>query len=174
MMKIIALSDTHLNGPVPAMLLDIVKEADLVIHAGDFNTMAAYESLKGASKELIAVHGNCDAPELRKLLPESRTFELEGVKFGLVHSGNHVTDVTNMRYRALEMGVGVLVFGHLHRPIVDRSDVLLVCPGSPTHPRMSDPAVVELTIEKGGIVSGKIINVSTGTPCGYIQFARSL
>lgn len=173
-MKIIALSDTHLIGPAPARLLAILKDADVVIHAGDFNTVEAYESLKGACRELIAVRGNCDAPELQQRLPERRTFELGGVKFGLVHSGKHMTDVTNMRYLALEMGVGVLVFGHLHRPIVDRSDVLLVCPGSPTHPRMSDPAVVELTIEKDSIVSGKIVNVSTGTPCGYIQFARSL
>ncbi|HUL62684.1 MAG TPA: metallophosphoesterase [Methanocella sp.] len=173
-MKIIALSDTHLIGPAPARLLAVLKDADVVLHAGDFNTLEAYESLKGACKELIAVRGNCDAPELQELLPESRTFELEGVKFGLVHSGKNVTDITNMRYLALEMGVGVLVFGHLHRPIVDRSDVLLVCPGSPTHPRMSDPAVIELKIEQGGVVSGNIVNVSTGSPCGYIQFARSL
>lgn len=173
-MKIIALSDTHLTGPAPDRLQEILREADVVIHAGDFNTMAAYESLKGVCKKLIAVHGNCDEPMLQEKLPERLTFELEGVKFGLVHSGKHVTDVTNMRYLALEMGVGVLIFGHLHRPIVDRGDVLLVCPGSPTHPRMSDPAVVELKIEKGGIVSGSIVNVSTGTPCGYIQFARSL
>jgi phosphoesterase, MJ0936 family len=173
-MKIIALSDTHLAGPAPARLQEILKEADVVIHAGDFNTMAAYESLKGACKKLIAVHGNCDEPELQEKLPDRLTFELEGVKFGLVHSGKHVTDVTNMRYLALEMDVGVLIFGHLHRPIVDRGDVLLVCPGSPTHPRMSDPAVVELKIEKGGVVSGSIVNVSTGAPCGYIQFARSL
>ena len=173
-MKIIALSDTHLIGPAPDRLLAVLKDADVVLHAGDFNTLAAFESLKGACKELIAVHGNCDAPELQELLPANTTFELEGVTFGLVHSGKNITDVTNMRYLALEMGVGVLVFGHLHRPIVDRSDVLLVCPGSPTHPRMSDPAVVELKIERGGVVSGKIINVSTGSPCGYIQFARSL
>ena len=141
MMKIIALSDTHLTGPVPAELLDIVKDADVVIHAGDFNTLAAYESLKGACKELIAVHGNCDAAgAARSCCRRAGPSRLEGVKFGLVHSGKHVTDVTNMRYLALEMGVGVLIFGHLHRPIIDRSDVLLVCPGSPTHPRMSDPA----------------------------------
>ena len=173
-MKIIALSDTHLRGPLPAELLDIVRSADIVIHAGDFNTFAAYESLKGACKRLIAVYGNSDAEAIREELPENATFEIEGVKFGLVHSGKHVTDVTNMRYLALEMGVGVLIFGHLHRPIIDRSDILLVCPGSPTQPRMSDPCVVELIVESGGIASGKIINVTTGNPCGYIQFARSL
>ena len=173
-MKIIALSDTHLAGPMPAALLSIVKEADVVVHAGDFNTLTAYESLKGACKTLIAVHGNCDVPGLKDELPEKRTFDIEGVRFGLVHSGKHMTDVTNMRYLALEMGVGVLIFGHLHRPIIDRGDVLLVCPGSPTQPRMSDPSIVELKVEKDGIVSGNIVNVPTGSPCGYIQFARSL
>jgi len=173
-MKIVALSDTHLAGPMPAGLLEIVRKADVVVHAGDFNTVAAFESLRDAVKRLIAVHGNCDAPPLVARLPERQTFDLEGLKFGLVHGGRHVTDVTNMRYLALEMGVGVLIFGHLHRPIIDRGDVLLVCPGSPTHPRMSDPSVVELNVEKGGVVSGNIVNVTTGTTCGYIQFARSL
>lgn len=174
MMKIIALSDTHLTGPFPDELLRIVKEADIVVHAGDFATLAAYESLKGACRRLIAVHGNTDSAALREVLPEKCTFDAGGVKFGVVHSGKNVTDVTNMRYLALEMGVGVLIFGHLHRPIIDRSDVLVVCPGSPTKPRMSDPCVVELTLEKGSVVSGKIINVTSGDPCGYIQFARSL
>ncbi len=174
MMKIIALSDTHLTGPLPAELLDIVREADIVVHAGDFVTLTAYESLKGACKRLIAVHGNSDSPAMHEVLPASLAFEVGGVKFGVVHSGKNVTDVTNMRYLAKEMGAGVLIFGHLHRPIIDRSDVLLVCPGSPTKPRMSDPCIVELTVEEGGLVSGKIINVSTGSPCGYIEFARSL
>lgn len=173
-MKIIALSDTHLTGTVPEELLKIVRGADIVVHAGDFVTLAAYESLKGACKRLIAVHGNSDSAALHEVLPESITFDAGGVKFGVVHSGKNMTDLTNMRYLALEMGVGVLIFGHLHRPIIDRSDVLLVCPGSPTKPRMSDPCVVELTLKEGGLVSGKIINVSTGDPCGYIQFARSL
>lgn len=173
-MKLIAISDTHLTGPFPGELLDIVKGADIVVHAGDFTSLAAYESLKGACKRLYAVHGNTDLAAVREALPQSLTFEAGGVRFGVVHNGKNVTDVTNMRYLALEMGVGVLIFGHLHRPIIDRSDVLLVCPGSPTKPRMSDPCVVELTIENSGIVSGKIVNVSTGDPCGYIQFARSL
>lgn len=173
-MKIIALSDTHLSGPMPRKLLGIAGNADLVVHAGDFDTMAAYESLKEGCKRLIAVRGNSDLPEVKERLPEAATFEEEGVRFGVVHSGKHATDLTNMRYLAKEMDVGVLIFGHLHRPIVERSDVLLVCPGSPTKPRMSDPCVVELTVEGGAIASGRIINVPTGEPCGYIQFARSL
>lgn len=173
MMKILALSDTHLMCPLPRELLDFAGKADIVVHAGDFNTLEAYESLKKGCKRLVAVHGNSDSPVLRDLLPERERFEVEGLRFGVVHSGKHTSDLTNMRYLALEMEVDVLIFGHLHRPIIDQTDVLLVCPGSPTHPRMSDPSIVEFTVE-GGRISGKIEKVSSGDVCGYLTFARSI
>jgi predicted phosphodiesterase len=75
MMKIIALSDTHLTGPLPDELLDIVRGADIVLHAGDFVTLAAYESLKGACKRLIAVHGN-SVPLRCTVLPEALPLRL--------------------------------------------------------------------------------------------------
>lgn len=172
-MKIIALSDTHLYGPMPEELLGIVKNADIVVHAGDFITKQAYDSLKSSCKKLVAVHGNSDAEDIKELLPDTETFEADGVKFGVVHSGRFGTDTTNMRYLALEMGVKALIFGHLHRPIIEQSDVLLVCPGSPTNPRMSDPCVVLLDVT-GGKVGGSILNLSCGDTCNYIKFMRSL
>lgn len=172
-MKILAVSDTHLTGKFPPALLEAAGTADIVVHAGDFSTRAAYESLRDHCKKLVAVHGNSDSQELQKLLPGQETFVAEGIRFGVVHSGKHTSDLTNMRYMALEMGVGALIFGHLHRPIIEKSDVLLVCPGSPTHPRMSDPSVVEIEVVSGNI-SGRILKMSTGDTCGYIQFARSL
>lgn len=173
MVKLIVLSDTHLHAKVPDEILDRIKDADIVVHAGDFVTKEVYESLKKGCKKLVAVHGNSDSDELKTLLPESEIFEAGGMKVGVVHMGRYGADTTNMRYLALEMGVNVLVFGHLHRPIIDKSDVLLICPGSPTSPRMSDPAMVSLDID-GSNVKVDIIKMSTGNPCDYINFARSL
>lgn len=68
---------------------------------------------------------------------------------------------------AKEMGVDVLVFGHLHKPVIDKSDVLLLCPGSPTAPRLSEPGVIELIIEDGNI-SGKVITLE-GPRCGALE-----
>ncbi|MCD1293709.1 metallophosphoesterase [Methanocella sp. CWC-04] len=172
-MKIIVLSDTHIAYKVPDEILEKIKDADMVVHAGDFHTRAAYDTIKAYSRRLIAVHGNSDDPDLKESLPEIETFEAEGVKIGVVHKGHHVTDLTNMRYLALEIGVEVLVFGHLHRPIIEKSDVLLICPGSPTSPRMADPTMVELTVA-GGNVTGRIVKMSGGSVCGYIGFMRSL
>lgn len=142
------------------------------MHAGDFSSLDFYKALESTGK-LRAVHGNTDEAELKGILPEELVFEVEGVKIGVVHEGAlSVVDTTPIRYRALEMGVDVLVFGHLHRPIIEKSDVLLICPGSPTKPRMSDPCAVELVIDNGSM-STELIEI-TGQSCSYIDFSRKL
>ncbi|AAM06389.1 TPA: metallophosphoesterase [Methanosarcina acetivorans] len=172
-MKLIAISDTHLKtGEVPPQLQNILKDCDLIVHAGDFSTVEAYQAFN-ASGKLKAVSGNADTFELRQLLPERLKFEVEGVKIGVVHEGGlSVIDTTAQGYLAREMGVDVLIFGHLHRPLIEKKDVILVCPGSPTKPRMSKPSAVELIIEKGSI-KGRILTLE-GDSCEYIRFRDAL
>lgn len=172
-MRIAALSDTHLRAKMPQEILDIITDADLVVHAGDFLTREIYESIRVSSKKLVAVFGNSDDDELKALLPESVIFEAEGVKIGVIHKGRFGADMTNMRYLALEMGVQVLIYGHVHSPVIDRSDVLLVCPGSPIFPRMADPTLAMLDVEAGR-VRVEFIKTSTGQMCKSLDFARSL
>ena len=172
-MKLIVLSDTHLKtGEIPAQLQSLIEEYDIVVHAGDFSTVEAYKAFN-ASGKLKAVFGNDDVPELKKLLPEKLKFEVEGVKIGLVHEGGlSVTDMTAQGYLAKEMEADILIFGHLHRPLIEKTDVMLICPGSPTKPRMSDPSAVELIIGKG-TVNGRILTLE-GNTCDYIKFKDSL
>jgi putative phosphoesterase len=172
-MKLIVLSDTHLKtGEIPSQLQVLLEECDLVVHAGDFSAVEAYNAFNSGGK-LKAVFGNDDVPELKRLLPERLKFEVEGVKIGVVHEGGlSVTDMTAQGYLAKEMEVDILIFGHLHRPLIEKKGIMLVCPGSPTKPRMSDPSVVELIIEKGSI-NGRIINIE-GATCDYIKFRDSL
>lgn len=172
-MKLIVLSDTHLKtGEISPQLQKLFEECDLIVHAGDFSTMEAYQAFNATGK-LRAVFGNDDVSELKRLLPEKLKFEVEGVKIGVVHEGGlSVTDTTAQGYLAKEMEVDILVFGHLHRPLIEKRDIVLVCPGSPTRPRMSNPSVVELIIEKGSI-NGRIIALE-GDTCDYIKFRDSL
>ncbi|MDK2834998.1 MAG: uncharacterized protein PWR29_141 [Methanolobus sp.] len=172
-MKLLLISDTHLEtDSVPPYLAGLIEDYDIIVHAGDFSSMPFYRALEATGK-LRAVHGNTDEKELQQILPERLVFEAEGIKIGVVHEGAlSIIDTTPMRYLALEMGVNVLVFGHLHRPIIERTDVLLICPGSPTKPRMSDPCAVELIIENGS-VSANIVEI-TGQSCSYIDFSRKL
>ncbi|MDY9927952.1 metallophosphoesterase [Methanosarcina sp.] len=172
-MKLIAISDTHLKtGEIPLQLQNILENCDLIVHAGDFSNVEAYKAFN-ASGKLRAVYGNDDTFELRQLLPERLKFEVEGVNIGVVHEGGlSVMDTTAQGYLAKEMGVDVLIFGHLHRPLIEKNDVMLVCPGSPTKPRMSNPSAVELIIEKGSI-KGRILNLE-GDSCEYIKFRDAL
>ena len=172
-MKLIVLSDTHLKtGEIPQQLQTLLEECDLIVHAGDFSNVKAYQAFNAFGK-LKAVFGNDDVSELKKLLPERLKFEVEGVKIGVVHEGGlSVTDTTAQGYLAKEMTVDILIFGHLHRPLIEKRDVVLVCPGSPTKPRMSNPSVVELIIENGNI-NGRIITLE-GDTCQYIKFKDSL
>lgn len=173
-MKIIAISDTHIKfgsitDHLPGDLIDLLKKADLIIHAGDFVRKKIYDEFAGLNR-LEAVHGNMDDPELKKLLPERRVIELEGIKIGIIHQAAlAIQDTIGARYMAKEMGVNVLVFGHIHRPVIENADVLIACPGSPTAPRMSEPCAIELEINDGKI-AGKILAFE-GTRCGALNSA---
>ncbi|HEY9245249.1 MAG TPA: metallophosphoesterase, partial [Candidatus Methanoperedens sp.] len=147
-----------------------LRNADRVIHAGDFTTEAAYYELSDICP-LFAVHGNMDDPALKIALPEHIVIDVEGIRIGAVHQASFsLQDTTGAFYMAKEMNVDILIFGHIHKPVIEGSDVLLVCPGSPTAPRLSEPSAVELIIEKGRI-SGKIIFFQ-GTRCSVLESAR--
>jgi hypothetical protein len=172
MTRIIALSDTHLEDELlPAAVAVLAKKADIILHAGDFISAKCYNALAELGR-LEAVHGNSDSSELKRLLPERKVIEVDGIRIGLVHMASHGSDLMGARMMAREMDVQVLVFGHIHRPIVEKGERLLICPGSATLPRMSAPSVAELDI-KDGRVSGNIIPV--GNPgCNYLLFAGEL
>ena len=174
-MKIIAISDTHIkfgsiNDQLPGELLELLKNADLILHAGDFVRKRAFDELSLLNR-VEAVHGNMDDPELKNLLPERKVIETEGIKIGIIHQAAlSLQDTIGARYMAKEMGADVLVFGHIHRPLIEKSDVLIACPGSPTAPRMSEPGALELVIEDGNI-SGKVLAFE-GTRCTALESAR--
>jgi len=174
-MKIIAISDTHIKQgsilkQIQPELVRLIKYADIVIHAGDFVTKEAHDELSGICR-LEAVHGNIDEPALKRLLPARKVIELDGLRFGIIHEAAlSIQDTTGARYMAKEMDVDVLIFGHIHKPVIEKSDVLLACPGSPTAPRLSEPSAIELSIEDGSI-SGKVITLE-GTRCGALESAK--
>lgn len=97
--------------------------------------MQRVKSGEGGIGNLVAVHGDTDSPELMRLLPERTTIEVEGVRIGIIHKGQLTSEHTDgLRYLAKEMGVDVLIFGQFHHPIVQKTDVLLLSPGSATVP----------------------------------------
>lgn len=160
MTRIIVISDTH-DHELPDSLISLLKGADMIVHAGDFTSAACYDYLGGLS-EMVAVHGNSDCAELRRLLPERAVFTVEDTTIGMVHEGQLSTgDTSGLWYLARELGVDVLIVGHIHTPFIEQSDVLIACPGSPTVPRLADKTAIELVIDESR-VHGQIISLGAG------------
>ena len=172
MTRIIALSDTHLEGEMlPDAVIELAGNADIILHAGDFVSSRAYADLAKLGR-LEAVRGNSDSAELKRLLPERKVVTVDGIRIGLVHMASHGSDLVGARMMAREMEVEVLVFGHIHRPIVEKGERLLICPGSTTLPRMSAPSVAEIEIIDVKVF-GNIVTI--GSPaCNYLLYAGEL
>jgi putative phosphoesterase len=82
---VLAVSDTHLEKGLPPGLIELARNADIILHAGDFVSLDVYKSLSELGK-LEAVYGNSDDPVLKRLLPQRRIVEVDDIRIGLVHS----------------------------------------------------------------------------------------
>jgi hypothetical protein len=147
--KIVVLSDTHIEKfLLPENLLHHIQSSDTVVHAGDFDKYQVFQRLNDICK-LYAVAGDSDDEVIKNELPTEITFKVENLRFGVVHKGNYLNEFDDLGYKAMELGVNVLIFGHIHRFVVKEiGDVLLLCPGSPTKPRLSTGSFVEVLVDE--------------------------
>lgn len=154
-MRLLLLSDTHL--PLRAKALqpqvwELVEQADLVIHAGDWVDVATLDELSSRSRRLVGVAGNNDGPELHSRLGEVARVEVEGVRIAVIHE----TGPAAGRDRRCDAQFGasvdvpadVLVFGHSHIPwdSTTPGGLRLLNPGSPTD-RRRQPVGTVMTAE---------------------------
>jgi putative phosphoesterase len=151
---ITVISDTHReNGHgLSGRTREAVREAGLLVHAGDFTTPSTFEALREVAGRIEAVHGNRDDSVLCDRLPARRTVECGGVTIALVHGHEHDRTSLSLLGRAQE--ADMVVFGHSHRPvIVETGDVLLLNPGSHADPRGNPASHAELTTTDQGVTA---------------------
>ena len=168
------ISDTHIPDrriKLPQPVFDAFEDVDLIIHAGDITSQSVLDDLEKIAP-VHAVEGNMDRVVGELELPTSKIIEAEGHKIGIVHGEVYPRgDTQQLYYTALELGVDILVSGHSHIAQLEKiKDVILVNPGSPTNPRLSDPSVALLEINKSKI---EIEFIKTGSPvCASLNFAN--
>jgi putative phosphoesterase len=139
MIEIAVISDTHIPSRaerVPEWIADRVRKADHTIHAGDFDSPAAYESVADlAGPEFTAVTGNMDPGSLD--LPKVATAEIRSTTFVVTHG----TASTQAEYEETiaeavseELtGPGIAVAGHTHEVVDDQIEgIRFLNPGSAT------------------------------------------
>ncbi|WP_049902466.1 metallophosphoesterase [Halococcus agarilyticus] len=145
---IVALADTHgTDGHrLDDRLLEVVREADLVVHAGDLTTEAVLDAFEAECRAFVAVHGNNATPAVRDRLPAERVVEHEGVRIALTHGDDR--DDTGLGLFGRQERADLVISGHSHRPgVVDAGDRTLLNPGSHADPRWNRPAYAELTTD---------------------------
>ena len=118
-MKLAILSDTH--GLLRPTVLELLKSADAILHAGDINSQAVVDTLASFAP-LYVVRGNNDR-EWAEAIPHDLTVTLGGVTFYMVHNKKELpADLS---------GVGVVVFGHSHKYVQEeKNGILWLNPGS--------------------------------------------
>lgn len=134
-MEIAAVADSHIPGrakTIPEPFVAHIREADHVVHAGDFNSLAAYERFHEMAPGLTAVPGNMDSSSLP--LPRVATFERAGVTFVVTHGdGSRVGYEAHLAEVARREDGDVAIGGHTHVPCDTTVDgVRLLNPGSVT------------------------------------------
>ena len=134
---IAVVADTHLprgDRTLPVPCLELLAEASLVVHAGDFTAGSVLSELE-ALGSVEAVRGNMDDHEVRHRLPERTVVAAEGLTIGVVHDAGPAAG-RGERLRAAFPGCDLVVYGHSHVPELSRSSgVWILNPGSPTERR---------------------------------------
>lgn len=170
-MLIGVISDTHIPEraiKIPEIVFELFKDVDMILHAGDVVSPDVLKELEELAPT-ICVQGNMDSYHGLNL-PRSEVITVEGHKIGLNHG--HIIprgDTQQLKYIALELGVDILITGHTHWAFIKKYDnIILLNPGSPTVPRMSDPSVMLLYVDESSVES-RIIKI--GDPiCKSLNF----
>ncbi len=140
MKRIGVLSDTH--GKLREEVAEILRECDVILHAGDINTSKVMESLQ-AIAPLYIVRGNADK-EWAEEIPETLSEEICGLQVFMVHNKKQIPKDTG--------DYDLVVFGHSHK-YEERKEgnCLYLNPGSCGPRRFSQPVTMAvLEVEEAG------------------------
>lgn len=166
-MRIGLISDTHLplpQRPLPeAEIKRAFRGVDLILHAGDLNTIGILDWLETIAP-VLAVYGNEDGRHMSdpRLKPVQRLV-IEGMVLGMVHCLPYPASAAEIG-SYLGGPVDIAVCGDTHLPLVANDDgIVVVNPGSPTLPgpnqRIDRPGNVGILTIAAGKVQAEIITL---------------
>lgn len=164
MSAIAIISDTHLprgNRSLPTECVSRLREADLIIHAGDLTTVSVLEQLR-AIGEVAAVAGNVDDAAVRELLPARLELAIGDIRLGLVHDGGAAKGRLQRLHRSFN-AVDAVIFGHSHIPMLERDPATgfqIFNPGSPTDKRRQTHYTMGWAQVSGNEISFEIVNLA--------------
>lgn len=174
-MHVAIISDTHVpdrEDVLPDEFRERVREADHVIHAGDFTSTETLADIRDLATELTAVHGNMEAADVD--LPFYDTVTVDGVTFAVTHCHIGVRSAADWKQVVADVATSygeepfVGVGGHTHDVVdedfelfeavdeIDGPTVRVLNPGTATG---ADPAD-EATMMTADVVDGELRDVT--------------
>lgn len=135
-MLIGVLSDTH--GLLRPELLSALAGVDHILHAGDVGNPDILTALARIAP-VTAIRGNIDTHGPCSLLPATEAIELAGCLVYMVHA------LEDLDLNPEAAGIGVVLYGHSHKPSIEhRRGVLYLNPGSAGPRRFNLPITCAL------------------------------
>ena len=163
-MRVVILSDTHAPRRwrgCPPRVVEYLRQADLILHAGDVCTADVLTELTGYAP-VVAVLGNNDGRDVADwgAVPTAE-LDLDGLSLAMVHdSGAAAGRLLRLRRRFPR--ADLVVFGHSHIPLDEAAPGLRIFnPGSPTDRRRQPHGTLGvLEIDSGELVKASIVPVT--------------
>lgn len=155
MSRIVVVSDTHARraAELPEGILAAIREADILVHCGDYVGLTLLKELRQLSRRFLGVYGNADPGEVRRLLPAVATLPIEGHTIAVTHPywGEH-PDGLECELAARFPDADAILFGHSHETCNRTLDgTLLLNPGQGYASFMVPASYAVLTVTRDGI-----------------------
>ncbi|MEJ8815711.1 metallophosphoesterase family protein [Variovorax ureilyticus] len=153
MRRIGLISDTH--GLLRPEASAFLHGCDHIIHGGDICEQRILDEL-AAIATLTVVRGNNDMGAWAKDIPETASFEIDGVRFYAIHN------LAELPIDPVASGIRVVVSGHSHRPQAkERDGVLYINPGSAVPRRFKLPISAGELLLDDGTMTPRIVELVT-------------
>ena len=161
-MVLAVIADTHLprgRRSLPDECVARLRDADAILHAGDFVAVTVLRELEALGPPVHAVHGNVDDAVLRARLPETRVVTAAGARIAMVHDAGPATGrLARLRRRFPDADAAV--FGHSHLPLHEEGGGFQIFnPGSPTERRRAPAHTMGLATVEAGAVAFRLITL---------------
>jgi putative phosphoesterase len=144
-------SDTH--GLLRPEVIPALTGVEHILHAGDVGDPAILERLRGVAP-VTAIRGNIDTAGVCAELPATEVVELGGSLIYMLHS------LADLDLKPKAASIGVVVFGHSHKPSAEvRDGVLYLNPGSCGPRRFRLPVTVALLRVEDGVAEAEIVSL---------------
>lgn len=161
MLRIALLSDTH--NYLDPKIYKYFDSCDQIWHAGDIGTIAVTDELSKL-KPVIAVYGNIDGTDVRKVHPLNQIFMCENVKVFITHIGGYPNRYSAEALKEIQANKPQLfICGHSHILKVmydDKYKLLHINPGAAgNHGFHNVKTMVRFTIDGDKIKDLEVIEL---------------